>query len=402
MIRSLKVAALLAFTSVTKGNFRIALLTMLILILVTLNLLFVPGLLDGLAWGANDKLVNTYSGNLLIESNEANPQIENASRLMSEIAQMKGVEAVTSRSNLGAEIDCGSEHLETVVSGIQPDADKAVFTIDSYLIEGSYLSPDDTGMILLGVQLAGADRPNLELYARSLRSVHAGDKVSVTYANGVRKEYTVKGIFYTEFIQTDWQAFVSQKEFDSVAPTLANNATTINIKTTKSADTDDIIRQIENMAGGLKVMTWEDYAGIVHSMTASFGIIEVIMDTVNLLVAGITIFIVTYIDVANRKRQIGIQRAIGITPASITLSYLIRALFYALIATALAILIYVYGVIPLEAHFPFHFPFGNVYLRVMPSVMARTALTLFGVSILSALIPVYSVMRVKIIDAIWS
>ena len=149
-------------------------------------------------------------------------------------------------------------------------------------------------------------------------------------------------------------------------------------------------------------MTWEDYAGIVHSMTASFRIIEVIMDTVNLLVAGITIFIVTYIDVANRKRQIGIQRAIGITPASITLSYLIRALFYAFIAMALAVLIYIYGVIPLEAHFPFHFPFGNVYLRVIPSVMVRTALTLFGVSILSALIPVYGVMKVKIIDAIWS
>ncbi len=402
MIRSLKVAALLAFTSVTKGHFKIALLTMLILVLVALNLMFVPGLLDGLVWGANDKLINTYSGDLLIESNEANPQIENASQLMSEIAQMKGVEAVTSRSNLGAEIDCGSEHLETVISGIQPDADKNVFTIDDYLIEGSYLSPNDTDMILLGVQLAGADRPNLELYARSLRSVHAGDKVTVTYANGVQKEYTVKGIFYTEFIQTDWQAFVSQKEFDSVAPTLATSATTINIKTTKSADTDDIISRIERTASGLKVMTWEDYAGIVHSMTASFRIIEIIMDTVNLLVAGITIFIVTYIDVVNRKRQIGIQRAIGITPASITLSYLIRALFYALIAMALAILIYIYGVIPLEAHFPFHFPFGNVYLRVIPSVMVRTALTLFGVSILSALIPVYGVMKVKIIDAIWS
>ena len=402
MIRSLKVAALLAFTSVTKGNFRIALLTMLILVLVALNLLFVPGLLDGLAWGANDKLINTYSGDLLIESNEANPQIENASRLMSEIAQMIGVEAVTSRSNLGVEIDCGSEHSETVISGIQPDADKNVFTIDSYLIEGSYLSPDDTDMILLGIQLAGADRPNLELYARSLRSVHAGDKVFVTYANGVRKEYTVKGIFYTEFIQTDWQAFVSQKEFYAVAPTMANSATTINIKTTKSANTNDIISRIESTTSGLKVMTWEDYAGIVHSMTASFGIIEVIMDTVNLLVAGITIFIVTYIDVANRKRQIGIQRAMGITPASITLSYLIRALFYALIAMALAVLIYIYGVIPLEVHFPFHFPFGNVYLRVMPFIMARTALTLFGVSILSALIPVYSVMRVKIIDAIWA
>ena len=402
MIRSLKVACLLAFTSVTKGNFRIALLTMLILILVALNLLFVPGLLDGLVWGANDKLINTYSGDLLIEPDEGNRYIANVDQLMTEIDQIDGIKSATARNYLGAEIDFEGKYLDTTVFGVYPDTEKTVFTITDYIIEGSYLTPDDTDTIILGVQLAGADRPNLELYARSLQNVHAGDRVSVTYANGIQKEYTVKGVFYTEFIQTDLQAFVSEKEFQTVAPLLANNASAIYIKTTEDADTDGIINQILSTTNGLKVATWEDHAGLVHSMTASFKIIEVIMDVVNLLVAGITIFIVTYIDVANRKRQIGIQRAIGITPASITLSYLIRALFYAFIALALAALIYIYGIIPLEAHYPFHFPFGDVYLRVIPFVLIRTALLLFGVSIISALLPVHGVMRAKIIDAIWS
>jgi len=402
MIRSLKVACLLAFTSVTKGNFRIALLTMLILVLVALNLLFVPGLLDGLVWGANDKLINTYSGDLLIEPDEGNRYIANVDQLMTEIDQIDGIKSATARNYLGAEIDFEGKYLDTTVFGVNPDTEKTVFTITDYIIEGSYLTQDDTDTIILGVQLAGADRPNLELYARSLQNVHAGDRVSVTYANGIQKEYTVKGVFYTEFIQTDLQAFVSEKEFQTVAPLLANNASAIYIKTTEDADTDGIINQILSTTNGLKVTTWEDHAGLVHSMTASFKIIEVIMDVVNLLVAGITIFIVTYIDVANRKRQISIQRAIGITPASITLSYLIRALFYAFIALALAALIYIYGIIPLEAHYPFHFPFGDVYLRVIPFVLIRTALLLFGVSIISALLPVHGVMRAKIIDAIWS
>ena len=401
MIRSLKVATLLAFTSVTKGNFRIALLTMLILILVALNLLFVPGLLDGLAWGANDKLINTYSGDLLIEPDGANHYIANVDQVMTEIANISGIDSATARNYLGAEIDFGGKYAGAAVYGIHPDTEKTVFTISDYIIEGSYLSSDDTDSILLGVQLAGADRPNLELYARSLQNVHVGDRVSVAYSNGIDKEYIVKGIFYTEFIQTDLQAFVSEKEFQTVAPLLANNASTIYIKTAKGADTEGIINQILSKTSGLKVMTWEDYAGLVHSMTASFKIIEVIMDIVNLLVAGITIFIVTYIDVANRRRQIGIQRAIGITPVSITMSYLIRALFYSVIALSLATIIYIYGIMPLEAHYPFHFPFGDVYLRVIPFVLMRTALTLFAVSIISALLPVHGVMRTKIIDAIW-
>ena len=401
MIRSLKVATLLAFTSVTKGNFRIALLTMLILILVALNLLFVPGLLDGLAWGANDKLINTYSGDLLIEPDGVNHYIANVDQVMTEIANISGIDSATARNYLGAEIDFEGKYVGAAVYGIRPDTDRTVFTIADYIINGSYLNTDDTDQILLGIQLAGSGRPNLELYARSLQNVSVGDRVSVNYNNGIQKEYTVKGIFYTEFIQTDLQAFVSEKEFQTVAPLLSNNASAIYIKTTEGADTDEIISQILSKTSGLKVMTWEDYAGLVHSMTASFKIIELIMDVVNLLVAGITIFIVTYIDVAHRKRQIGIQRAIGITPASITLSYLIRAMFYAIVALALAMLIYKIGIIPLESHYPFHFPFGDVYLRMSPFVLIRTALLLFIVSIISALLPVHGVIRAKIINAIW-
>jgi putative ABC transport system permease protein len=401
MVRSIRVAYLLAFTSVTKGNFRIALLTMLILILVALNLLFVPGLLDGLAWGANDKLINTYSGDLLIESDGANHYIANVDQLMAAIEQIDGIDSATARNYLGAEIDFKGKYTGAAVYGIYPDTEKDVFTIADYIVEGSYLSADDTDSVLLGIQIAGADRTELELYSRSLQDVRAGDRVSVAYSNGIDKEYTVKGIFYTEFIQTDLQAFISEKEFQTVAPLLNNSASTIHIKTVDGANIDDITNQILSTTDDVKVMTWEDYAGLVHSMTASFNIIEVIMDTVNLLVAGITIFIVTYIDVAHRKRQIGIQRAIGITPAAITLSYIIRAIFYAIISLALAMLIYIYGIIPLEAHYPFHFPFGDVYLRIVPFVLVRTALMLFIVSIISALLPVYGVMRTKIINAIW-
>jgi len=54
-----------------------------------------------------------------------------------------------------------------MVYGIQTETDNSVFTINKSLVEGSYLSPVDTDEIVLGIQLAGADKPNLELYARS-------------------------------------------------------------------------------------------------------------------------------------------------------------------------------------------------------------------------------------------
>jgi ABC-type antimicrobial peptide transport system permease subunit len=194
---------------------------------------------------------------------------------------------------------------------------------------------------------------------------------------------------------------VTQTELASISKPLAGKANTIHIKLAPGADTAAVIDAVKNAAPDLRVMTWENYAGVVRSMTDSFHIIDVILNVVNLLVAGITIFIVTYIDVASRRRQIGIQRALGITPASVTMSYIMRALFYSLLALGAAALLFIYVIIPVEGRYPFHFPFGNVYLRVVPSFFLRMAAAVLGVSIVAAFIPVQQVIKVKIIDAIW-
>lgn len=401
MTKSFRVARLLSFASIKRGNVGVILLTIIILTLISLNSLFIPGLLQGLVSGANTQLRNTYSGDVIVESNTAQPLLSNANDMVSKIEAIDGVVAAAPRNSLGAEFVFQNQRASAIVYGVQPDQENQVFTIDKSIIEGSHLLPDDRDKILLGVQLAGADKPNLELYARSLLKVHAGDQVTVLYANGVQKNYIVKGIFNTEFLQTDIQAFVSQTEMEAINPATTNAAESIYVKVKKDASIPGIIEKIESIQSGLKVLKWEDYAGIVRSLTDSFNIINVILNVINLLIAGITVFIVTYIDVVNRKRQIGVQRAIGITPGSIILSYLIRAVFYALTAIILGILLFVFLVVPLEARYPFHFPFGAVDLIIgLPNILRMTGIIL-SVALLASFLPVRSIMRMKIMDAIW-
>ncbi|MDO8688154.1 MAG: hypothetical protein Q7K41_06165, partial [Dehalococcoidales bacterium] len=322
-MKTLKVAGFLAFTSLTRGNFGVMLLTILILVLVTLNLLFVPSLLRGLVHGANDKLKDTFAGDIVIESSLDNPLIPKMNALIPEIEAIGGVVAVSPRNNMVAEIKYENERTSCVVYGIIPEREKEIFTISKSMVEGAFLDSNDRDKIVLGIQLAGAGNPDIELYSRSLKKVHAGDKILVKYGDGIQKNYTVKGIFYSEFIQTDTQAFVSEAEFESVNPLVANKASSIRIKTNDTADSSAIIEKIGQLTDGLRILTWEDYAGIMRSMTDSFHAIDTILNVVNLLVAGITVFVVTYIDVTNRRRQIGIQRAIGIMPGCITLAYLL-------------------------------------------------------------------------------
>jgi putative ABC transport system permease protein len=104
----------------------------------------------------------------------------------------------------------------------------------------------------------------------------------------------------------------------------------------------------------------------------------------------------------NKRRQIGIERAIGITSVSIVSSYVIRAVIYAVLSILAAALIFVYVVVPIEALYPFHFPFGDVLLPVDVSYLTSSGLILCAVAVVSAFVPAWQTIRTKIIDAIWS
>jgi putative ABC transport system permease protein len=285
--------------------------------------------------------------------------------------------------------------------GIMPEQEKKVFEVRDWLVEGSYLDERDRDKILLGIQLAGADQSDVELYSHSLRHAHAGDKVTVAYNNGYVKQYTVKGIFRTGFIQTDLQAFTTQLEYESIIPGAHDTATELHVRLEKNADPVEIMRRIAMFNSDVDFQTWQQNAGIVNSMTTSFLLINSILDVVNALVAGITIFIITYVDVINKRRQIGIQRAIGIKNRAIVFSYLLRALCYVTVGLVIARLLFRLVIIPLEATHPFYFPFGAVYLTMEIPLLIRTTILLLTVSLVAAYIPVKLITRIKILDAIW-
>jgi len=364
--------------------------------------LFVPSLLAGLVSGSNEKLITTFSSDIVItSSNDKAPLLNNIQTKLASIDRIDGVAAATTRNSLLTQMSYEGNRTSATVFGILPDLEQQVFQIDKYLIEGSYLAPRDRDQILLGVQVAGADRINLEFFSRSLQSVHAGDKIKVIYGNNLEKEYTVKGIFYAEFIQTDLQAFITETEFESIVPAAKNHAASIHVKTSDNINMQPVIDQIKNLDNAFKILTWQDYAGIMRSMTDSFNAIKTILNIVNILVAGFTVFILNYIDVTTRRRQIGIQRAIGITSSSVTISYLVRAAFLSMLGTGLAALLFVKAVMPLEARYPFHFPFGAVFLNAGSADLIRMTLIVLGVSLVAAFIPVRAVTRMRIMDAIW-
>jgi len=402
VINSLKVAFFLAVKATVRGNPWVFLLTIVMLMLVFLNLVFAPSLIKGVVETVNEKIIYTLSGNIIVQSGGEDRLIGNVTELVTDIKSLDNVAGACGRNDLLADLYYQGERTSAAVYAIDPIQDRLVFRLPDYIIEGSYLEPGDTDQILLGVDIAGNDREDLSMYATSLRHVHAGDRVQVSFTGGVQKEYTVKGIFQVELIQTDITAYITDTDLVGMNPLMTDRASSIHVSTDDDAALQPIIDQIAALRPDLKFQTWEDVAGVLISVTDTLDQIVAILQFIALVVAAITIFIITYVDLVNKRRQIGIQRAIGITSTSIILSYVIRGLFYAFLGTLASALVFVYVVVPLEARHPFHFPFGEVLLVIDRRYLATSAFILWGVSLVSAFIPAWQTIRIRIIDAIWS
>ena len=398
MFRSLAVSNFLARKLVARSNWGLNLMAILMIIIVYVNINFTSALLNGFISTVNDKLISTQTGNLVVLPKNTK-YIENPSVLLEDIRKINGVVGATETKSIPAEIKKNEEKSLAEISGINPETYSDVFKTPKNMIEGEFLTKDDKDKIVLGAQIAGADISRLELYSDSLKNVHAGDKVTVSYPNGLKKEYTVKGIFLNEFFESDLKTFISNSEYSQVEPDA--QAEVINISLSKNVPESYVIDQIKKLRGDLQFRTWEERAGFVRGFTDTLKVVNRILSFAAVLVAAVTIFIVTYVDLINKRRQIGIERAIGITSPTIVMSYELRALFYTIIGSIIGAVIFLFAVVPIERAYPFKIPYGSVYLQLSYSYMVITAVILILVAIVAAFIPARRTIKISIIDAIW-
>ena len=132
MIKSLKVATFLALKSIVKGNVGVIVLTIFMLILVTMNLLFVPGLINGANSSMNTILIKTYSGDIIIEPQGDDTVISHVDELIESIESVDGVVAASAKNTINAYITFEDERTSCVVTGIEPAREKAVFEVSEY------------------------------------------------------------------------------------------------------------------------------------------------------------------------------------------------------------------------------------------------------------------------------
>lgn len=411
---NLKLAMFLAYKSIFKGNRWALVLIILVMSLSFANLLLTPSILLGVTETLNRQQVETLYGHILIDPPNDEYYLSRASQIQSAVAQVSGVHGVATRLNYSALIEYewryNYSHSERVVKsgtwpivGIEPDREIEVTSIHQHLVAGSYLETGDRDHILLGVEIAGGEIAESAPF-QTLQGANVGDTVRVTYPNGVQREYRVKGIFQArEVSRADRTAFVTKTEMTSVLGRAVHldRASQILVTVTETGTEDSVITQIKGLGIDGEVRSWREYGGAMGGIVSSFGVVASLISGIGLIVAGIVMFIVIYINVIHNRRHIGILRAIGIKRDVIVGSYLTQALFYAILGIFLGGLAFGLGIQAYFNHYPLELSIGQVRLVLEPATVRNAVIGLIAAGVMAGLIPVISITRQKIIHAIW-
>ena len=410
---NLRTALFLARKSIIKGNKWALIFVILAMSLSFVNLNFVPAVLSGAQDTLEEQMVNTLFANVVIDPEEDEYYLDHAQQVVQKVSGVPGVVGVAPHLNNTAFIEYEWKEKKSpsdkgksgnwAVIGIDPRQEAKVTAIHEHIIEGSYLDENDRDAIVLGIEIAGGDlaqtAPNL-----TLGGAKVGEKVRLTYPNGVQREYRIKGIFRArEMLRVDHLAFVTRTEMASVLGRSVFNdrASQILVKVDDTSNEKWFIDEFKALGISGEIKSSNVYGSALLSLASTFGIISSLISGIALAVAAIVIFIVIYISILTKRRETGIVRAIGLNEKVIIYSYLIQSLVYAIVGVALGWVILHFILEPYFIVHPLDLPLGLMSLRVEPATVWTSLLSLLIAAVLAGSVPVLFITRQNVIKTIW-
>ena len=332
------VALFLAIRSIQRGNRFTFFLTVMIMGLVFVNLVFLPSIISGVVVNFNSQSINYNYGNLVIEPRENEVYISGVSEVKQKISQIPGISGSSPRFSAGATYHYHDNQLSGQITGFNPRYEQEVTLIHTKMKDGDFLAEGDTDSIVLGTSLAGNIDERLD-QVDSLGGVTTGDSIDVTFSNGVRRTLRVKGIIESGVYSVDRTAFITLKEIESVYG-LSDTATILLVKLDGDGQEDKYKRILMEYGIAERIRTYQEKGlGFVNDAIRSFEIINAISTMVSLVIAIVVIFIVIFINTINKRRQIGILKAIGINKNIIVYSYIIQVFIIASCGILLVLLL---------------------------------------------------------------
>jgi ABC-type lipoprotein release transport system permease subunit len=197
------------------------------------------------------------------------------------------------------------------------------------LVEGSYLTADSRGEILLGKRLADD------------MAITVGDRVSLATgnSNGAIDEglFTVAGIYNTGFPSYDQSSVIMPLSQAQSLTRTGDRASTIIVTLGDSDDTAAVASTLA--APEITILTWEDLNQLMLTLMETGGTFYYIIYVIVILVVAVLISNTLLMSVFDRTREMGILSSLGMKQRQIMLMVLLEAVILSLIGIAIGLVL---------------------------------------------------------------
>ncbi len=399
MFNDIKVGLLGATSSIKRGNKKTLAFIIFVLALIFMNLVFLPSMIGGMTGMFNGFMQYPY-GDIVVEPSADNTYINNADNVLQKVRAVPDVRAATKRLDAGASIQYKQKVVGSTITGLFPSEEYDISNYPNIIDQGEFLGDLSRDEIIIGAMLVEGYFGS-EIYD-NLGGVRVGSLVNVTYSNSVKRTYKVKGIMEGTFELVDLNALVHYKEIEDVFGLDESKATSVVIRIKEPDNSGRVKEKI--MAAGVKepVFTSDEKSdAILRQAMQSIDMINIVSNYVSLIVGAALILIIVYINVLNRKKEIGILKAIGITPRSIVMSYAFISMFYVLMGILAGLilyfaLMYYFTVNPLT-----FYESMTIYPVIQWGLIIKSIFTMLGMSVIAGVLPAWKVSKESILKSIW-
>lgn len=356
-----------------------------------------------------DMVVKYYSGSMQVhhedywESKSINDTFEESQELRESILAHEEVDFVIPR--LESFALASSEELTkgVMVVGIDPDPENRLTNLKNSVRQGSYLSEGDKGL-LIGEGLANYLRleinDTLVMISQGYHGISAAGKYPIRGIIRHASPELNKMIVYME-LENCQEFFSAYNRLTSLV---------VNIR-----DNELLARSLRAIRAGLEspysVMSWQEMSPEMVQQIESDRAGGVIMKTVLYIVIGFGILGTIMMMIAERRREFGVMIAIGMQRYKLATILFYETVFIGMIGALSGLLVSIpllsfqsQNPIPLTGQAALVMEdYGfepYMFFSMEPSVFWHQALTVFLITLVIALYPIYSANRMKLIDAL--
>ncbi len=352
-----------------------------------------------------DNIVKFYSGYIQVHNEEywenksINNLLEPTDSLMHTIREVPEVQTVTQRLESFALASSETITRASIVFGIEPEKEEKITEMKKWITDGTFLKNGDDG-VLIGSELAKylnlSVKDTLVLIGQGYHGVSAAGK------------YPIRGIleFPTPDLnrQSIYMDLANCQEFYS-APNLVSSLV---IMIEDHHLLSKAMRHLEkNISSPYSVMSWDEMQPQLLQMIEADRAGGTFMKAILYTLIGFGIFGTILMMLLERSRELGVTIAIGMQRFKLTLILFFETLFIGFIGVLAGFA----GSIPLILYF-FNNPIrltGNtadtmiemgfepyMYFSLMPSIFYHQVITIFIITVIIALYPLFAVYRLKV------